>query len=228
MAVAGDFINQVKEIFGDSSPKVILDVGSRDLAESIQMSQAFPDARIIAFEPNPIQFKICLEESKKYPNIEVYEYACGDKKETVDFWLVNENVGASSILEPAEKFINAGWQYGYKDCTFQKIPGIQVRRIDSVLREIGIKKVDVVWMDVQGNELKALQGMGKFIDGVTIMHTEAATIPYYKGHATKEELETWIQEKGFSTYFIPTRDPHPFGESDLICIRNKPKREKHE
>lgn len=220
MPVAGDFINEVKQIFGNSSPEVILDVGSRDLQESIQMSQAFPNARVIAFEPNPSQFKICLEASKQYSNIEVYEYACGDKEDIVDFWLVNENVGASSILEPGEKFIDAGWQYGHRDCTFQKIPGIQVKRIESVLDEIGVKKVDVVWMDVQGNELRALQGMGRFINDVVIMHTEAATTPYYKGHATKDELESWIQQQGFTTRFIPTRDPHPFGESDLVCIRN--------
>jgi FkbM family methyltransferase len=219
MAVAGDFINDIKKVFKDSSPEVILDVGSRDLAESIQMSEAFPNATIIAFEPNPIQYKICVEAGKAYPNIKVFEYACGDKEEVVDFWLVNENVGASSILEPAEKFIDAGWQHGYRNCTYQKIPGIQVKRIESVLDEIGIKKVDAVWMDVQGNELNALQGMGRFINDVAIMHTEAALIPYYKGHVTKDSLEQWIISQGFNTHFIPTRDPHPFGESDLLCIR---------
>lgn len=219
MPVAGDFINEVKQLFGDTSPEVILDIGSRDLEESIQLSQAFPNARVIAFEPNPTQFKICQEASKSYPNIEVYEYACSDREDIVDFWLVNENVGASSILEPGDEFIDAGWQYNYKPCTYTKIPGIQVKRIDAVLTAIGIDKVDVVWMDVQGNELKALQGMGEFIDDVKIMQTEAALVPYYKGHATKDELETWIAQQGFTTRFLETRDQHKFGESDLICTR---------
>jgi len=221
MGIAADFIELVKKIYVEESPKVIIDAGSRDLAESIQMSEAFPEATILAFEPNPYQYKICYEASKNYTNIRVFEYACGDIEDTVDFWLVNENVGASSILEPAEKFINAGWQYGHRDCTFQKIPGIRVRRLDSFLQQIGIDKVDVIWMDVQGNELQALQGLGDYIKDVKVMHTEAAITPYYKGHQPKEVLEKWIQEQGFRTYFVPTRDPHMFGESDLICIKNE-------
>ena len=219
MAVAGDFIEQLKKIFGDQGPRVILDVGSRDLEESIQMSEAFPNTRIIAFEPNPNQFPICVAAGQNYPNIEVYEYACNDQEDVVDFWIVNENVGASSILEPEEDFLDAGWQNGYRPCTFQKLSGIRARRIDTVLTEIGVDKVDAVWMDVQGNELKALQGMGKFIDDVKLMHTEAALKPYYKGHAPKSDLELWIHQQGFETEFLKTRDPHPFGESDLVCIR---------
>ena len=66
MAVAGDFIEQLKEIYGSQGPTVILDVGSRDLEESIQMSTAFPNTRIIAFEPNPNQFVICQAAGKNF------------------------------------------------------------------------------------------------------------------------------------------------------------------
>ena len=219
MPVAGNFIKSVKKILGNYSPEVILDVGTRDLEESIQLSQAFPDARIIAFEPNPKQFQYCQELSKNYPNIEVHEYACSDEESIVDFWIVNENQGASSMLEPIE--INAGWQYGYRSCTWDKISGIRARRIDNVLRELGVGRVDIVWMDVQGVELKALKGMGTYIDHIKIIHAEAALRPFYKGHILKNELEEWLNQHDYNTevFDLQAVIDHPHGESDLVCIK---------
>ena len=40
-------------------PKVILDIGSRDLEQSIEFTSVYPLAEIYAFEPNPEQYKIC-------------------------------------------------------------------------------------------------------------------------------------------------------------------------
>jgi 2-O-methyltransferase len=219
MPVAGNFIERVKKEFGDWSPRVILDVGSRDLEESIQMSQAWPDAKILAFEPNPDQFKICLEASQGYPNISIYEYACSDLEETVTFYLVEGNVGASSILEPIH--MAGGWDNNYQDRTWKEVPGIQARRLDVILEELGIDHVDLIWMDVQGNEFRALNGLGKYIDSVKVIHTEAALRPYYKGHVVKDELEPWLNQQGFSTEFLDlnAQQEHPYGESDILCIR---------
>lgn len=219
MPVAGNFIERVKKEFGDWSPNVILDVGSRDLEESIQMSQAWPNANILAFEPNPDQFQICLAASKAYPNISVYEYACSDLEETVTFYLVDGNVGASSILEPIH--MPGGWDNGYQDRKWREVPGIQARRLDSILEELGVGPVDLIWMDVQGNEYRALTGLGKYINDVKVIHTEAALRPYYKGHVVKDELEPWLNKQGFTTEFLDlnAQSEHPYGESDILCIR---------
>jgi FkbM family methyltransferase len=207
MAVAGKFINEIFKVFDRDSKIVILDVGSRDLDESIELSQAFPNAKIIAFEPNPNQFPICQERSLQYPNIQVHQYACSDEEGTLDFYVVDNNHGASSLLEPIH--IPGDWSWSKTT--------VEVKRIDTVLNEIGIKNVDVVWMDVQGIELKALKGMGSFINDVKLMHTEACPTPYYKGHILKDELETWIRDQGFDLYWEPSG--HMYGESDILCIR---------
>lgn len=219
MPVAGDFITRVKQHFSDQSPKVILDVGSRDLEESIQMSLAWPDAKIIAFEPNPDQFKICVNASLSYPNIQVYEYACGDKAEIVTFYVVEGNVGASSILEPIH--MPGGWDNGYQERPWRPLPGIQVRRLDNILEELGVEQVDLIWIDVQGNEFQALSGLGKYINQVKMIHAEAALRPYYKGQVGKNDLEIWLQQQGFDTEFLDIKAQleHPYGESDLLCVR---------
>jgi FkbM family methyltransferase len=200
-------------------PKVMLDVGTRDLDDSITFSKAFPNCRVIAFEPNPDQYKICLENKKFYThrvpegegpfdNIEVYNYAISDVEGDLDFWVVGKNPGGSSLLEPID--------VPYSDGTWKKIT-VKSRRLDNVLVELNVDSVDVVWMDVQGIELKALQGMGSILDTVKILYTEAAPMPYYKGHILKDDLEKFLIEKKFTLFWKP--EGHPYGEGNFICIR---------
>lgn len=215
------FINAVKQVFEQTrivngqivtgkSPEVILDVGSRDLEESIHLTNAFPNARIIAFEPNPEQYKICYEKSKNYPNIEVHEIAASDVEGDVDFWVVGLNHGGSSLLEPID--------VPYSDGTWKKIT-VKSRRLDSVLEELNVKKVDAVWIDVQGVEYRAIKSMGKYLDDVKVMHTEASPNPYYKDHGLIDELGQFLTSSGFNISFFPAWGNHPYGEGDLLCIR---------
>jgi FkbM family methyltransferase len=202
------FIRDIKEQVGDAGPSVILDVGSRELIDSMAMAAAFPNCRILAFEPNPEQYNACKSASDANPTIEFFPFACGDKEDTIDFYIVYGNCGASSPLEP----IHIPGDWGWKKTV------VPVRRLDNVLKELGIEKVDVVWMDVQGYELNALKGLGSYIDNIQIMHTEAAGKPYYVGHTDKPELEKWIEDKGFNIIWEP-HVGHLYDEGDLLCLR---------
>jgi FkbM family methyltransferase len=210
---ASKFIEDIKKKFIDNSPRVILEVGSRDLDQSIEFTQAFPNARVIAFEPNPEIIDLCRHKQLNYPNIELYEYAISDQEGIIDFYVTDRwlNAGASSMLTPSENFLPG--------LNWKKISGIQSRRLDSVLTEIGVDSVDIVWMDVQGVELRALKSMGKFLENVKMIHTEAAPKAYYQGHILKNELEDFLTENNFNFEFIPHQD-HLFDEGDLICIKN--------
>lgn len=214
---AGWFIEYVQELFdGEEPPKVILEVGSHNLSDSIQFSQAFPNARVIAFEPNPTQYKVCLENSRNHPNIEVYEYACSDEDKFIDFFVVEPNDGASSILEP----LYPGGPVGIHQ--WHKISGIRARRLENILEEIGVDSVDVVYMDVQGNELRALKGMGRYINDIKILQAETALKSYYQGQVLKNDLEGWLVERGFKTEFLYpwATIENPYGESDLLAVKH--------
>jgi len=216
---ATQFIQLIREKFRNNSPKVILEIGSRDLDQSIQFIQEFPDARVIAFEPNPEMLPLCREKLKFYPKIELYEFAISDEEGVVDFYVTDRrfNAGASSLLEPIDQRMQLS--YGpHPEITWRKITGITVRRLDNFLIEKGITSVDVMWLDVQGVELKALKSMGRFFDDVKLIHTEAAAKPYYKGHGLKNELEEFLTDNNFEFTFNPALG-HRYDEGDLVCIR---------
>jgi len=193
-----------------NGPNVILDVGSRDLQQSIQFKERYPKARVIAFEPNPACIKQCKKNKKKW-DIVLMEFAVSDKEGTFDFWSVDVNIGGSSLLEPIDV-------PGSKGNKWNKI-AVSVKRLDTVLAELAITEVDVVWMDVQGVELLALKGMGDYIHNVKCLHLEASPNPYYKEHILKNELEQFLTENNFAFKFVEPPKKHKYGEGDLICLK---------
>ena len=47
-------------------------------------------------------------------------------------------------------------------------------RLDYIIRKNNIKKVDIIWMDLQGAELLALKSLGENIYNVEFIYTEVS------------------------------------------------------
>lgn len=203
-----NFINHIFTIDKNYKPNVILDIGSRDLGQTLEFNTVFPESKIYAFEPNPEQVKICQSLSIGHDNIYVEPMAISDENGILDFYVTHGNVGASSLLEP----INVPFATTQ---AYSKI-GVPVIRLDDWMNKHNISFVDVMWLDTQGVELKALKSMGEKLRNVKFIHCEAAQEAYYKGHLLKSELEEFLTNMGFEIIFCQP-SWHPFGEGDIIA-----------
>jgi len=196
------------------SPSVIIDAGSRDLDQSIEFATEFPGAHIYAFEPNPHQFQVCEKKASTYKNITVFPFALSDTDGEATFHVTPSNIGVSSLLEP----IDVPWgQNIFHTITVQTI------RLDKFLKKLGILKVDILWMDIQGGELAALRGYGDYIHNTDYVQCEATQIAYYKGHPLRPELEKFFEDNGYVHEFhLPFEGPpHQYLEGELVCINKK-------
>lgn len=216
MNLTDHLIGVIKKINPNYSPSVIIDCGSRNLDQSIEFSNNFPKAKILAFEANPSSYQECLDRAKNYDNISVYPYAISDKNENAIFHITTDRPGTCSLLEPDNVPNNP---CGYN---FNKII-VKCIRLDDFLREIGIKKVDILWMDIQGGELAALRGYGDFIHNTDFIECESSKFPYYKNHPLLPELEKFYDDHNFvHSFHMPWEGPpHNFIEGELVCINKK-------
>lgn len=210
-----DFIvKTAKSVDPNYSPSVIVDAGSRDLIQSIEFSEVFPNARIYAFEPNPQQFEICAEKASSYKNIEVFPFALSDTEGEATFHVTPSNIGVSSLLEPTD----VPWGINQ----FYKIK-VKTVRLERILSELGVSKVDILWMDVQGGEMSALRGYGKYITNTDFIQCEASQFAYYKDHPLRPELEKFFDDNGYHHEFhLPFEGPpHQYMEGELVCINKQ-------
>lgn len=202
-----NFINFIKNKNPNFNPSTILDIGSRDLGQSLEFKSIYPNSKIIAIEANPEQFKICQENSIN-TDIEVYNFAASNENNIVSFFLTSGNIGASSVLKPLDvPFSNS------KD--YREIK-VESKNIGEWCHNMNIIP-DVIWMDVQGFEYFVLIGLGDILKEVSFLHLESSEKPYYDGHILKDDIFKILDLNNFE-YFFKNDVYHPYGEGDIFCV----------
>lgn len=71
------FLGEYDVPFYPRNPPRIIDLGANCGAFSVWASHRWPGALIDSYEPHPENFKYLVENTKRYPNIEVHNYAIG-------------------------------------------------------------------------------------------------------------------------------------------------------
>lgn len=194
------FNNFVNARFNKEDVKVIFDIGACHALESVEFAKRFNNAKIFTFEANPESYKVCVENSKGYSNITVVNVAVNDfdgvckfypmdKEKTITTW-EDGNQGASSLYK-------ANGAYDHIEKYVQYEIEVPCTRLDTFCENNDIHNIDIIWMDLQGAELKALQGLGKLLKTVKIIHTELEMNPMYENQCLFNDVYKFLITNGF-------------------------------
>ena len=201
--------------------KVIFDIGACHALESVEFSKLYKNAKVYTFEANPNTYEICLENTKNYKSITVVNEAVNDfdgvckfypidKDKTITTW-EDGNQGASSLYR-------ANGAYDHIEKYVQYEIEIPCTRIDTFCKKNNIDNIDIIWMDLQGAELKALYSMGDMLDNVKLIYTESEMNPMYEGQSLFSEVHQYLIDRGFEWVWGNTDN---FFGSDFIFINSK-------
>lgn len=193
-----EFINSGSEIkdellslFNPNKGICIADIGSCDGLSSVIYSRLFPKAFFYVFEPIENNVQKIYDNFQEYGLEErsiVYPYALGDAKGRVTFfrsygqaeWVKDWETGnkSSSLLPPSRHLKEHVW------CKFRK-ESAEVRRLDDL--QIN-NTIDFAHIDVQGAELKVLQGGRRTFKTTKALWIEVANIDLYDGQPLKSDI----------------------------------------
>lgn len=179
--------------------KIIFDIGSWHLNQSIELNSIFPNAIIHAFEPVPESYNECINKSSSYSNIKVHNLALSNFNGEASFYPVDPNlssspnIGASSLLKFKDglngSFFNQTW--------VQKEIKTQVKTLDEWVNINNINFIDIIWIDVQGSELQVFEGAKNILQNTKVILTEVGLKPYYEGHSMKKDIDIFMDENNF-------------------------------
>jgi FkbM family methyltransferase len=149
---------------------------------------------------------------RDHPQWNIYPELISDKDgQNVDFIIMN-NKECSSILELDE----CKREHPYiVEVSRRKR---QTCRLDTVIARRNIPPVDFMNIDIQGAELLALRGMGRYLDHVSYIYTEVNTKHIYKDCALIGELDSFLSEHGFVRKET-SMTPHGWG--DALYVRER-------
>ena len=201
------FNSYLTQTFKNKEVEVIFDVGACHALESVELSKKYPNAKVYTFEANPVSYDVCLENTEGYDSITVineavndYDGLCKfypmDKEKTITTW-EDGNQGASSLYR-------ANGQYDFIEKYVQYEIEVPCTRLDTFCEKNDIDKIDIIWMDLQGAELKALQSLGSLLDTVQIIHTELEMNPMYEGQCLFSDVNEYLTSNGFDLEYGDT------------------------
>lgn len=202
-----DFINKIKKFKNFNDIKIVLDVGSRDGCQALELSRFFPNAKIYAFEPNPDALIYVKNNASLSKNISIINAAVGIKTQKRDFYkVVNGNIGASSLYKTNNHYKSQCW--------IQEKIEVDCIRMDEWLIKNSIDKVDVVWADVQGAESEVFKSFGKYLNNIDFIATEISIQKLYEQSTLVEELDMILD----NFYKIDFQIESSNTEADVIYI----------
>jgi FkbM family methyltransferase len=173
-------------------------------------------ADTLLFEPDPVEAQYLENQYKdtgKFRHVRVYPFALAGSNGTRTFHVTNTPTG-SSLLKPLyQHAVDIGDEsYFYPTREI----AIQTRTLSSVLKEIAIKRLDFIKLDVQGAELEILEGLGAdFLSEVTGVEVEIGMPGGYEGQPGFPEMDKFLRAHGFELFDIKPARGHRAKSGDL-------------
>lgn len=135
-------------------PRVIIDAGANVGFTSIFFANQYPEARIIAIEPEPCNYAMLVRNVTPYPNVTPVQGALW--RANIDIDLYDPGVGHWGYVTRQDGEDTLGtW------C--QKVQGFT---IDRIMRDFALAHIDVLKLDIEGAERDVLADPSAWIDCV--------------------------------------------------------------
>jgi len=198
--------SKLLRLFKSSNNLTILDIGACEGEESIRYSRIFPNSKIYAFEPLPSNQKLIKEHIKKYDvdNVELVPFAVSNKKGASHFYV--------SSGHPKEQTNDLDWDFGNKSSSllkpninnnpdwldFNKKIDVETITLNDFIIDRQLKEIDFIHMDVQGAELKVLNGARDHLKNMKAIWLEVSNVELYKNQPLTSDVEIFMKSKGFT------------------------------
>lgn len=140
---------------GMDENRVFFDVGANIGEYTKALEEQFPRCQIHCFEPAKETYKVLKENIGANKNIVLNNIAIDNRTEVKELYYDNETSGLASLYKR---------ELDYYNIDFSKSETVKAETLDGYCEEHHIEAIDFLKMDIEGNELKALQGAERLLE----------------------------------------------------------------
>jgi FkbM family methyltransferase len=151
---------------------IIVEAGAYRGEKTVLAAQAWPHHRsIIAFEPNPSAFEALQKRvvDEKLGRVHVHNLALNSYNGEADLFISEFHESESSLLPPTEEMS------GYYQGSQTRVPCVV---FDDWCEKNQIDSIDILRLELEGLEMKVLEGASKILKNTKIIIVESFFRPY--------------------------------------------------
>ena len=220
------FIENLFKTFKSSGGWVVFDIGANIGEYSIMLldntKRDGVELDLHLFEPTKSCFETISKKFDSKNNVTLNNFGVSDSNDTAKIFYDKEQSGFASLYQ---RNLNA------YNIQLNKSEEIVLKRMDEYIEEKNIKHVDFIKIDIEGHELKAFDGFGRYLNSDFVDYIQFE----YGGanldsHSSLMEIYKFFEERGFSIAKtmpngLEVRKYSPFMDnfmySNYVAVSNK-------
>jgi len=178
------------------SQPTIVEAGAAQGNDTVRLAARWPTGLVHAFEPVPAAYDAVVQRVAGLANVRTYQLALSDHVGTAAMHVSSHPDGgfrpdSSSLLTPT------GHVAEFPEVAFEQVVDVPVTTLDEWAAREGVDRVDFLWLDLQGMELRALKASPRVLGSATAICLEVMRTELYAGHPLYAELLDWMKGQGF-------------------------------
>lgn len=192
-------------------PQAVLDIGSAKGYWSLRAGMRFKDARFYMIDPLSESEEALQTICRKHSRFHYVLTAIGSERGEVTMNITPDCDGSSALDYP-----------GADPSRQRKVP---VETIDNLIAEGRIAPPDFVKIDVQGFEMRVLQGGQRLFESTEVFIIEANLYKFMPECPLAHEVILYMAERGYRLFDLAGELRRPFEDDlaqlDLVFVSNK-------
>jgi FkbM family methyltransferase len=193
-----------------NTAEVVFDVGTHTGEEASTYRQMFPAAAIHCFEPTPARATALRAAFNDDPRVSIHTCALHRFNGTAVFrQYAADNANSLYAFDSrAGEFIEEQYLAASGEVN------VETRTLDSIIADLGLSRIDVLKVDVQGAEDDVFAGGKQLLSSqsVRLIFTELLFVPVYAQQANAEDLIAFLHKSGYRLYDFYNFAHQPSGQ----------------
>lgn len=212
-----NYLNKIKN-------PIIFDIGANEGEYAQLCKHINKNAKIFCFEPHPKTF-MSLQENIDSNQITLINKALSDKNGKLSLHDYKEKDGSSHASLYADVIEKV---HGKESICYE----VDVTTVDNIVNEFNIKKIDLLKIDVEGNEVNVLKGSKESLRNDII---ESVQFEFTQINSTSRVFmkdffdilkEKYTMNRLLPNELLPLKDYNPtmheiFGYQNIVALRKK-------
>jgi FkbM family methyltransferase len=163
-----------------SNASHVISIGARRGEEIDYFHTISKDINVYLFEPDYKNYSFLLWKYSSNSKCHIYQIAISDKDTIAELHIDTKSHDSSSLKFPTDK-IKQFRKFG-------RIEKVMQCRMDTWYALSGLKKVDLIWVDIQGNEKEFINGATEILKNTSYLYTEYGQSDWYENQSYLDDI----------------------------------------